>query len=142
MRTTRLSLLAVALALLAVGLVSGTVVRHLIQVAPLAAALFLAQRHQPLGAYAAVSLLSFWMAVMVLIWLFLLGLSDVADGTYTAIEVALTLVIGGFCAVGIGSGIRAGRSLSWTRRLLTLAAGWAIQVGVMAVSFMEQVAHR
>ncbi len=71
-KTTHLSLLGTAASLLVVGLVSGTLIRHVIQVAPLVTAMIIAWRWKPaVGAWAAVSLLSFWMMVMVLIWLFL-----------------------------------------------------------------------
>ena len=62
MKTTHLSLLGTAVSLLVVGLVSGTLVRHLIQVAPLVLALIIAWRWKPaVGSWAAVSLLSFRM---------------------------------------------------------------------------------
>ena len=62
--------------LIAVGLVSGTLVRYLVQIAPLVVALILARWWKPaVGAWAAVALLSFWMFVTVLIWLFLLGVA-------------------------------------------------------------------
>ena len=142
-KTTHISLLGTAAALLVVGLVSGTLIRHLVQVAPLVLVLIAARRWKPaVGAWAAVSVLSFWMVVMVLIWLFLLGLSRVTEGDFTVIEVALTVVIGAFSAAGIVSGIRAGRSLAWWQKVLTILAGWLVQAAVMAVSLSEPVARR
>lgn len=143
MKTTHIALLGTAASLIAVGLVSGTLVRHLVQIAPLVVALILARWWKPaVGAWAAVALLSFWMVVMVLIWLFLLGVSEVADGEFTAVEIALTVVIAACCAVGMVSAVRDGRSLSWWQAALTLAGGWAIQVAVMALSFAGPVACR
>ena len=95
-----------------------------------------------LGAYAAVSLFVFWMVVMVLIWLFLFGLSDIARGQYAPIEVVLTILIAFFCSVGIARGVRAGRLLGRTRRIATMAVSWVVQVGEMAVSLLEPVVNR
>ena len=57
MRTVRLCLVGVALALVLIGVVSGTPVRYLTQVAPIALAMrLLARSPGSLGAYAAVAL--------------------------------------------------------------------------------------
>ena len=143
MRTVRLCLIGAAFSLMLVGIVSGTPLRHLIQVLPIGLALRLTSRSPgSLGAYAAVSLFAFWMLVMVLIWLSLLGLSDIASGQYAPVEVALTMVVAFFCSVGILRGIRAGRLLGRTRRIATLAAFWVVQTGVMVVSLVEPVVNR
>ena len=143
MRTVRLCLVGVAFTLVLVGVVSGTPVRYLIQVLPIALALRLLARSQgSLGAYAAVALFSHWMLAMVLIWLFLLGLSDLARGQYPPIEVALTILVAFFCSVGILRGVRAGRLLGRIHRIATVAAFWIVQAGAMAVSFSEPVANR
>ena len=146
MRTVRLCLIGVAFSLMLVGIVSGTPLRHLVQVLPIGLALRLASRSPGSlgsllsGAYAAVSLFAFWMLVMVLIWLFLLGLSDIASGQYAPAEVALTIAIAFFCSVGILRGIRAGRLLGRARRIATVAAFWVVQTGVMVVSLVEPIA--
>ena len=143
MRTVRLCLIGVAFSLMLVGIVSGTPLRHLVQVLPIGLALRLASRSPgSLGAYAAVSLFAFWMLVMVLIWLFLLGLPDIASRQYATAEVALTIVIAFFCSVGILRGIRAGRLLGHARQIATVAAFWVVQTGVMVVSLVEPIASR
>jgi len=95
-----------------------------------------------LCAYAAVALFAFWMLDMVLIWLFLLGLSDIASGRYVPFEVVLTLLVGLFCAAGILRGLRAGRLLGRTRRVATVAVLWVVQATVMALSFLPPVVNR
>ena len=143
LNTVRLVLVGLALSLLLVGLVSDTLLRHAIQVSPIVLVLILAPRWpREVGSWMAVGLCSFWLAVMVLIWLFLLGISQIADGRYTAVEVALTILIGGLCSLGIVRAVGEGRSGGWPRALLLVAASWAIQVGVMAVSFLDPVAGR
>ena len=136
MKTTHLLLLGTAASLLLVGIVSDTLMSHLIQVAPLSLAPIIAWRWKPaVGAWAVVSLHSFWMVVMVLIWLFLLGISEIVDGRFTAVEVVLTVAIAGFSAAGIVSGVRAGRSLRWWQAVLVLFAGWLVQLAAMELSY-------
>ena len=79
---------------------------------------------------------------MVLIWLFLLDLSDLASGQYAPIEVVLTMFVAFFCSVGILRGVRAGRLLGRTHRIATVAAFWVVQIGAMAVSLSEPVVNR
>jgi hypothetical protein len=63
MRTVRLSLVGAAFTLVLIGVVSGTSVRYLIQVAPIALAMRLLVRSPgSLGAYAAFALFSYWIA--------------------------------------------------------------------------------
>ena len=71
-------------ALLAVGVVSGTLTRHLIQVAPAALALILVASGSPSGRAAALPVMTFWAALMVTIWLFLLGLHQTSADTSPA----------------------------------------------------------
>lgn len=143
MRTVRLCLIGVAFSLMLMGIVSGTPVRHLVQVLPIGLALRLASRSPgSLGAYAAVSLFGFWMLMMVLIWLFLLGVSDIASGQYPPVEVVLTIAIGFFCSVGILRGLRAGRLLGRTRRIATVVVFLVVQAGVMVVSLVEPIVSR
>lgn len=133
--------LAVAvLALLAVGVASGTVVRHLIQVIAPAIALVAVRRGFRWGAYAALPLFAFWLAIMALIWLYLAGWSEVASGTYSPVEIVLTLIIGAACATGIG--------VFFTRRpqapaasALAIAGFAALQLVTMWLSFHPAVSR-
>ena len=86
-------LIGLALALLTVGIVSGTLLRHVVQIVPIAVVLIILRRNPALGAYAALPIFIFWIAIAILIWRFLLGLSGFASGHYTAIEIACTVVM-------------------------------------------------
>ena len=86
-RTVRSCFIGLAVALLLVGVVSGTVLRHLVQIVPILIGLALLARRPDWGAYAAIPIFTFWALIVVLIWLFLLGLSRIANGHYTPIEV-------------------------------------------------------
>lgn len=141
--STRGSLVIMMILLILVGLVSGTLLRHLVQILPLAVTLRLVWRSaSPVGAYAAVGLFTFWFAIMVLIWLYLLGVSDIASGSFTPIEILLTVAIASSCLVGTLAAVRAGRSLAPVRRGMAILAAWAVQFGIMLVSFSEPFVNR
>ncbi len=141
--SVRRSLLIVMFSLVVVGLVSGTLIRHLIQIVPLAVAFGLLWRSTSrVVACAAVALFVFWFAIMLLIWLYLLGISDIASGRYTLVEILLTAVIALGCLAGIPAGVRAGRSLPPIRGVMTFFLTWVIQTGVMLVSFSEPFVNR
>ena len=143
--TLRRSLVLVMAGLIAVGLVSGTLIRHLVQILPLVAAYLLLRRSCGAGSYGAwiaVGLLAFWFAIMVLIWLFLLGISDVASGTYTFVEIILTVGIAGGCLFGVVAGLRRAQSPAWSRRAATVLVTWLVQYGVMLLSFSEPFVNR
>jgi hypothetical protein len=129
------SLGGVMLALLIVGVVSGTVPRHIVQIAPMAAALALVAGGSSYGAAAAAPLFTFWLGLMVNIWLFLLGFVRMISGTFTPIEIALTVAIGVLSAVGLLAVGRRPTSLSRGARVVA-ASGFAIlQVAALILSF-------
>src|SRR5689334_19644652 len=67
------ALIGVAVALLLVGVVSGTIIRHVIQVAPVVLAALIVFAGRPWSRFAAIAVFLFWLLIMLLIWLFLLG---------------------------------------------------------------------
>jgi hypothetical protein len=110
-RTTRDCLVGLAVALLLVGVVSGTVLRHLVQIAPIMPGLVLLARRPDRGAYAALPIFICWSLIVMLIWSFLLGLSRIANGHYTPLEVASTFVMAGCSVVGVVKSIELGRPM-------------------------------
>ena len=94
-------LVGLGLALLLVGVVSGTLLRHVVQVTPIVIAAALVVRRPEWGAYASFPIFLFWLFIVVLIWLFLLGLSRIASGRYTPIEVVSTFLLAAFTIVGL-----------------------------------------
>ena len=119
--------------LLAVGVVSGTVIRHVIQVAPAALALILVASGFRYGRAAALPILTVWAVVMGAIWLFLLGVASIVRGRFTPTEIVLTIVIAAACLAGLTGGARPTANLSRIRRtaaatvsaICQLAALWA-----------------
>lgn len=134
------SLIGLVLALLLVGAVSGTLLRHVVQILPIAVAAAVLLRRPALGAYAALPIFIFWICMVVLIWLFLLGLSQIANGTYSVTEILSTIVMVGCSVVGIAQCLPLGRSLGIGRRVSMAALFAIVQVAAMWVSFLEPIA--
>jgi len=135
-------LVGLALALLLVGVVSGTVLRHIVQSVPIMVGLALLSSRPQWGAYAAIPIFLCWTLVVVLIWLFLLGLSKIANGHYTPIEIASTFVMIGCSIVGIVKSVRLGRSLAGWARILAFLVFAGLQFVAMWVSFLPSIANR
>ena len=127
-------LAGIAIALVLVGAVSDTIPRHLVQIVPLILGAGLVLGRNPSASYAAVGLCAFWAVIMGLIWLYLLGLSGVVSGTYSAVEIALTVVIAVFSVLGILRGTRADKQISGMRVPVLIAVAFVIQAVVTSVS--------
>jgi hypothetical protein len=120
--------------LLTVGLVSGTLSRHLIQVAPAALALALAAGGSQYGRAAALPIVTFWAGLMATIWLFLLGLHQMIGGRFTAVEIALTVAVALACLTGLAGGARPTANLPPPRRAVTAVVFGALQLAAFWAS--------
>ena len=129
------SLAILIVALLAVGLVSRTVVRHIVQSLPALVALILVAAQSRLAPSAAAPILTFWLGVMINIWLFVLGIARIFSGTFSGVEIALTIVIALACGLGILAIIQWGTRLSVAPRLATAAVFGIAQLAAMVASF-------
>src|SRR2546421_611922 len=94
-------LLGVILGLLVVGLVSNTLVRHVIQLAPVVLAFATTVRKMKWSPFGAAAIFIFWTVIMVFIWLWLFGIAKIVSGHFTPVEIAMTIVIGICCLCGI-----------------------------------------
>ncbi len=138
----RTCLIGLALALLLVGVASGTILRHVVQIVPIVAVLIVLRRRPASGAYAALPIFITWIGIVTLIWLFLLGLSRIANGRYTPVEVVSTLVMAVCSVSGALATFSLGRPLSLLRRAAVFALFGGLQLAAMWVSFLEPIAHR
>ena len=89
-------LLAILIALYVVGAVSippGSL-RHEVQTLPLWFPIVFGFRQRDLAKWMALPLLIFWLAIMVAIWLFLLGWARIVTGHFFPTEIAMTIGIG------------------------------------------------
>jgi len=128
-------LVAVSVSLLLVGLVSRTVLRHVIQIVPLAIVIALTARHSRFSSAAATSLFTFWIFAMGGIWLFLLGIAPVFTGRYSPAEVVLTVVIGLTSIAGLLAVFRQGTELRLPARLGTVFLFAILQPIALLLSF-------
>jgi hypothetical protein len=135
-------LIGLAAALLLVGVVSGTLLRHVVQILPILVVLIIMRRRPDWAAYAAMPILILWLAIMVLIWLFLLGLSRIANGHYTLIEIVLTFVMAACSMVGLVKSFAVGRSTPIRERVTAFVLFAVMQVAAMWVSFLGPIANR
>jgi hypothetical protein len=129
-------------ALLAVGVESGTLLRHVIQVAPAFVAVVLVVRHSSYGRAATLSILPFWLALMLTIWRYLFGMTRIIGGQFTAVEVMLTVVIATACVAGLIGGPRPTANLSAWRRAATATGFGALQVAALWLSLQPFASGR
>ena len=100
--------LAILIALYVVGAVSippGSL-RHEVQTLPLWIPIVLGYRASPYAKWAALPCLLFWLAIMIAIWLFLLGWARIVTGRFFPTEVAMTIVVGIAAAGGLATSTR------------------------------------
>ena len=134
--------LAIVLALvLGVGIVSQGILRHLVQTAPFWPAIILGFRRSGLAKWCALPAFLFWLLVMICIWLFLLGWARIVSGTFTPVEIAMTIVCGLASVVGIGSTLRqrAATKPLTAAALLTLFA--LLQIAAFRISLLPGISH-
>lgn len=125
-RRIGVSLASVALALIIVGVVSGTLRTHLVQISPIVLLLALLSRARPLAIVAATAVLSWWIVTMSGIWLFLLGVSRFLTGRFSPAEIVLTIIIGVACVAGLAASRRA-ESVPLGARLATIVFAAGLQ---------------
>ncbi len=133
---------AVIGALYVVGVVSRTELRHFVQTLPLWLAVVLGAKRVRAVRWIALPMLVFWLLIVVLIWLYLLGWVQIASGTYSPIEIAMTAIIG---AAAVGGATMCIRPRATTRPLTAVAAfasGPALQVLAFWTSFLPGIAGR
>ena len=121
-------LAGVAGCLLIVGIVSGTLRRHVFQITPIVVVLALAIRRHRWTAPSALGLFGCWPFFMGLIWLYLAGVQTFFTGNYTLVEIALTFLIGGGSIVGIVASWGTEPTVTRARRVLLSMAFAGLQL--------------
>jgi hypothetical protein len=136
--------LAVLVALYVVGAVSispGSL-RHEIQTLPLWFPIVLGFRQKPIAKWMALPLLIFWLGIMTLIWLFLLGIANVVSGHFFPTEIAMTIVVGVACTVGLVSTARWRTSTPALPAMMVFLVFAVLQVAVFRISLIPYIARR
>jgi hypothetical protein len=129
-------------ALLVVGAVSHGVLRHIVQTSPLWIAIVLGIRRSGSIKWAALPCFFFWLTMMILIWLFLLGWARIVSGTFSPTEIAMTVIVGLAAVVGIvrALSLRAGVG-AWSA-IATVLLVAVLQVTAFRLSLLPAIAHR
>ena len=135
-------LAGVVAGLVLVGFVSGTPLRHFIQVMPALVVLVAAVRRVTWASWAALPVFAFWFVIMLVIWLWLLGLARIITGNFTASEVALTILIGSCAVAGVVATVWSPSRAGAAGRCVSFLLFAALQVIAMWLSLQPSVSGR
>ena len=134
--------LAVLVALYVVGAVSHGSLRHEVQTLPLWFPIVAGFQRKDVAKWAALPCLLFWLAIMVFIWLFLLGWARIVSGHFTPTEIAMTLIVGAGALLGLVACTRwrtATRPLTAAALVVVFAA---LHLVAFRLSLIPYVANR
>lgn len=134
--------IATIAALLVVGAVSHGVIRHIVQTSPLWIAVVLAVRRSQWTKWAALPCFVFWFLLMVAIWLFLLGWAHIVSGTFSPVEVAMTITVGIASFLGIARALTVRTQVRPWPAIALLVLVAVLQVAAFRISLLPQIAHR
>jgi hypothetical protein len=109
--------------------------RHVVQTMPLVLVMLMGALGSRDGVAAAAPLFSFWLGLMLNIWLYLMGVLRLIGGTFTPIEIVLTIAIGVCCSVGLVATGRQTPLRSRARRLVVAALFSILQIAAFIASF-------
>ena len=132
--------LAVLIALYVVGAVSHGSLRHEVQTLPLWFPIVLGFNRRESARWSALPCLVFWLVIMVLIWLFLLGWAHIVSGHFSPVEIAMTLIVGAAGALGISLCLRRAR---WSARGVALVVIFGVlQILAFRISLLPAIANQ
>ena len=132
--------LLILVALYVVGAVSvppGSL-RHEVQTLPLWIPIVAGYRGRPIAKWAALP----WLAIMIAIWLYLLGIARIVTGRFFPTEVAMTLVVGAAAAIGLGACARWRTTTRLAAVATTLLAMTALQILAFRISLIPYIGQR
>jgi hypothetical protein len=124
-----------------VGVVSHGVLRHTVQTAPVWGTVVLGMRRSVWSKWAALPCFIVWLFLMSLIWLFLVGWARVISGTFSTIEIAMTLVVGACAVIGIVLALRMNTGLRALGASAVFFGMLLLQVVALRISFLPGIAH-
>ena len=136
------SLAIIVSLVLGVGLVSHGVLRHIVQTLPLWFGVVFGFRRSRSAGWLALPSFLFWFVLMVFIWLFLLKLARIVTGTFTPIEIAMTLIVGAASAIGAATFFRIRSSLSPLSAATIFLVMASLQWACFRLSLLPSIAHR
>lgn len=128
-------------ALYVVGVVSHGVLRHIVQTAPVWPTVILGLRDSRWSKWTALPCFMCWLLLMTLIWLFLLGWAHVISGTFSPIEIVMTVVVGASSVLGLVTGLRMRSGTSAAGAAVVCLLMLVVQLLAIRVSFLPGIAH-
>ncbi len=132
--------LLILVALYVVGAVSHGSLRHEVQTLPLWAPIVAGFNRRGFARWCALPCFLFWLVIMVLIWLFLLGWAHVVSGHFSPIEIAMTVLIGLASASGATLSLARAR---WSLSGFALIVAFAVlQILAFRISLLPGIAHQ
>ncbi|HTK96143.1 MAG TPA: hypothetical protein VL382_10960 [Terriglobales bacterium] len=140
-RAVAICALAVIVSLYIVGLVTHGIIRHVVQTAPVWIAVWLGFQRSPWTKWTALAPLALWFLLMVNIWMFLLGLPHLLSGTFTPIEVVLTITTGVGALIGTVFAARVRTAVPWMKAVGTLVLMAGLQFLALWISFQRGVSR-
>ena len=140
-RVLAYSAIAVIVSLYVVGIESHGIIRHVVQTAPLWIGVRLGWRGSQWTKWALLPCLVLWLVLMINIWFLLLGLPHLLSGSFTPIEIVLTIIIGVACMFGIVRGIRIRTAVPISRGFGLAAVLLVIQLLCLRASFLPSVSR-
>ncbi len=127
---------------LGVGIPGHLVIRHVVQTLPVWTVIVLGFRRSRFTGSVGFPLFLFWLAMMSLIWSYLLGISHILSGHFSPLEVAMTITVGAGSVAGLASCFRVKPWPSVASSVGLFVALAAIQWGCFWASFLPAIAHR
>jgi hypothetical protein len=136
------SIMIIVALVVGVGLASGLVLRHIVQTLPLWIGVGLGARRSRATGWFALPCFVFWLGLMSIIWLYLLGIARIVSGHFTPIEIAMTFIVAAAAMVGIVTVARFWRSLPVATGMSLFVVAVALQWACFKISLLPGVAHR
>jgi len=113
-----------------------------VQTLPLWIPIFAGYRGRPIAKWAALPCLVFWLAIMIAIWLYLLGIARIVTGRFFPTEVAMTLVVGAAAAIGLGACARWQTTTGLAAAATTILGMTALQLLAFRISLIPYIGQR
>ncbi len=125
-----------------VGLASNLVVRHIVQTLPLWFGVVFGFRRSQAAGWIALPFFLCWLALMAIIWLYLLGIARIITGHFSAVEIAMTIIVGAACLTGIVVFAGFKSLLSPAKAATAFVVMAVLQLVCLRISFLPAIANR
>jgi hypothetical protein len=129
-------------ALMVVGIVSHGILRHTVQTLPFWFVIGLGLRDDERAKWTGLPCFAFWLLCMALIWMYLLRWARIITGSFSPIEIAMTIVVGVAAFGGLLVALRSKTSTKASTAIGLMLVTAAAQVALVRISFLPVIAFR